>query len=546
MKTFLTLVLCLTAVLTMVGCQNKSTTPISTTGNSDTLIIGVPDTPPNVDYENGAGMVAQYMILDNVMAKGATWPLVQSTAPEMGFVSVPDFSDPSKLVPNLYESWEVSADNMTATYHLRKGVISAYGNKLTTKDILWKYQRHFALKAVGNFFMTVSDVNGPNGVNLKILDDYTFQLHSVAPNALAEYIMTSLYDTVWDSTEAKKHVTTNDPWASDWISRNGGGFAPYYITDWVANQQIVLKYNPNYWTGGPKIKTVIFKVIPESANRVAMLKKGEIDIATELAPSEIDSLKSATGIKIVNIPANTNDFLVMNEEMVKPFADVRVRQAVNYAIPKQDIVNTAYFGQAKPWNAVFTTLVPGALPNSEWMYDYNLDKAKALMVEAGYADGFDVELYYSADWTAHDAAAILIKDSLDKIGIRVALRKTPNGSFDTLVRSYKAPFAIEHEYPALPNGIFNMSLYYLSKGAGGAYGAFGYYNSKQADQEIIDGIRTPFAQQQSKSEAAQKTIMEDAPMGWIVESNYTAAIRDNIQGFNWDFAQGTLFNLMSK
>ena len=138
-----------------------------------------------------------------------------------------------------------------------------------------------------------------------------------------------------------------------------------------------------------------------------------------------------------------------------------------------------------------------------------------------------------------------MQESLAKIGITVSLRKTPTGSFDTLVRSYEAPFAILHEYPALPNGIFNMSLYYLSKDAGGAYGAFGFYDSKKADGLLINGIRTAFEKQQEISEQAQKTLMEEAPMGWVVESNYTCAIRENLEGFNWNFGQGTRFHLMN-
>lgn len=509
-----------------------------------TIVIGVPDTPPTIDHENGAGMVAQYMIIDNVMDYGAVWPLVQSREPGMDWVSVPDFSDPSKLVPQLFERIEISDDAKVATYHIRKGVLSAYGNELTTKDIEWKVQRHFALGAVGRFFMAVTDIAGPE--SLKIVDDYTFQMTSVGPNSLHDYITTSMYDTVWDSTEAKKHATEDDPWAQTWISRNGGGFGAYQVKEWVAGQHIVLEANPNYWQGVPEVSRLVFKVVPESSNRVAMLTKGEIDIATELTPKEIDSLKNEEGIQTVDIPANTNEFLVLNQKLVPAFADVRVRQAVNYVIPKNDIAETAYFGQAKPWNSVFTTVVPGSLPDSDWAYHYDLDKARELMREAGFEAGFDVELYYSSGWPAHETAAIQLRESLDKIGIRVALRKTPTGSFDTLVRSYQAPFAILHEYPALPNGIFNMSLYYLSKPAGGAYGAFGYFESAEVDSLLIDGIRTPFANQQGMSLKAQKKIMEEAPIGWMVESNYTAAIRDNIKGFNWDFAQGTRFHLITK
>ena len=553
MKKIIAIMLCLVALISLGACgsakvpsQDSSNRTGSASARKEILIVGIPDTPPTVDHSNGSGMVAQYMIIDNVMDYGAQWPLVQSQQPDMDFVSVPDFSDPRALVPQLFEKWEVSGDNQTATYTIKKGIKSAYGNELTTRDIQWKYERHVALGAVGNFFMTVTDVIGADGqVDFEIVDDYTFKTHSVGPNALHEYIMTSMYDTVWDSTEAQKHATEDDPWATEWISKNGGGFGAYYITDWVAGQQITMEANPNYFLGVPSIKKVIFKVIPESANRVAMLKRGEIDIATELSAKEIDSLKSESGVKVVDIPANTNEFLVLNEKLVPQFANQKVRQAINYAIPKDEIVETAYYGQAKAWDAVFTTVVPGALSQEQWMYSYDLDKAKALMEEAGYGEGFDVELYYSAGWPAHETIAIKMQESLAKIGITVSLRKTPTGSFDTLVRSYEAPFAILHEYPALPNGIFFMSLYYLGKDAGGAYGAFGFYDSKKADGLLINGIRTAFEKQQEISEQAQKTLMEEAPMGWVVESNYTCAIRENLEGFNWNFGQGTRFHLMN-
>ena len=142
--------------------------------------------------------------------------------------------------------------------------------------------------------MAVTDIASPD--SLKIIDDYTFEMHSVHANSLHNYIATSMYDTIWDSTEAKKHATADDPWAQTWISRNGGGFGAYKVTDWEAGQQIVLDADPNYWKGQPTVKRLIFKVIPESSNRLAMLKKGEIDIATELTPNEIDSLQLEPGV----------------------------------------------------------------------------------------------------------------------------------------------------------------------------------------------------------------------------------------------------------
>ena len=127
MKKIIAMMLCLAVLISLGACGSAHTQPQDSSDGTDSasvgkeiLIVGIPDTPPTVDHSNGSGMVAQYMIIDNVMDYGAQWPLVQSQQPDMDFVSVPDFSDPKALVPQLFEKWEVSEDNQTATYTIKK------------------------------------------------------------------------------------------------------------------------------------------------------------------------------------------------------------------------------------------------------------------------------------------------------------------------------------------------------------------------------------------------------------------------------------------
>ncbi len=526
--------LCLTVALGLVAFGGEKTV----------MVVGVPATPPTVDHEVGAATTIQYMLLDNIQDCGSNWPMLPSSQPGMDFVLVPDMTTTKNLVPVLLEKWELSDDGRTVTYHIRKGVKSPWGNELTADDYEWKFQRHMAMGAVGKVWMVANDVIGEDGqVTYKKIDKYSFSVTSEGQNALHEVITSGMFDQVWDSVEAKKNATPDDPFATQWISRTGAGFGPYYITAWDAGQQIVIEENPNYWNKDMlKIKKVIFKVIPESSNRVAMIRSGEIDVALELSPREINSLQKARGVRVVNILSNAADMLILNQETVPAFADVKVRQAINYAIPHDDIIQKAYYGQASQWRAAYASLFGDTLPDSEWMYSYDIDKAKQLMAESSFPTGFKVELYYNSDWPAHESTGILLRDSLEKIGIHVDLRATPAGTFDTLTRTHTCPFAIIHEYAALPNGVFQMNLHYLSVDKGGSYGAFGHYSNDKVDSLLAAAGKV--ADQRELSQAAQRELMETAPYGFLLETNYTAAIRDNLVGFNWDFGMGSKFKYM--
>lgn len=548
------LILCLCMVFLLAACGSKQETPApagsedsgeasapTTDGEGKTMVVAIPDTPPNIDHAVGAATTVQYMLLANCMDCGSNFKFV--TSPEDPDCQIPTGYTPDDIVPCLLESWELSEDGSECTYHIRQGVKSAYGNELTSADYAWKFDRHIAMGAVGNVWMVAENVVKDGKVNYEIIDKYTFKVKSEGSNALHEIITSGMFDQVWDSTEAQAHATADDPWATEYINRTACGFGPYYVTEWKAGEQIVIEANPNYFAP-LDITKVIFLVVPENANRVAMLESGEIDMALELSNQEIDYLEGVSGVKTINITSNAHDLLIMNEKVCEPFSDVKVRQAVNYAIPHDDIIKTAYFGQASQQASVGARLFGQSVDKSEWIYSYDLDKAKALMAESAYPDGFSVELYYNADWPAHESAALLLQKSLANIGIKVDLRATPAGTYDTQSRTYQLPMAIIHEYAALPNLAFEMTLHYLSTELGGAYGAFGYYSSKTTDDLLLAAAGT--ADQAQYVHDAEINIMNDAAYGWMVDTNYTCAIRDNINGFNWDDSMGTYFKMMTK
>src|ERR1700758_1130570 len=263
----------------------------------DTIIIAIPGTPQGVDVDRQSGPQTWTMAAQ-LMEPGAEWKPTTypyATTPVADPTKIPGFTYPDfrtqQMVQGIIESCDLSPDNKTAVYHLRKGVKSAAGNEFTAKDVLWKVERAHALKAIGTFMLNV--VNAPDPKQWQEVDDHTVRISSDTPMPLVCKILTNLYWYWYDSTEAKKHSTSDDPWASNWAANSVPAFGPYQIKSWGAGRRVVMEANPNYWQGVPAIKRIIYQVVPESANRVALLRQGKVDLVEGLSPDEAVGLATA-------------------------------------------------------------------------------------------------------------------------------------------------------------------------------------------------------------------------------------------------------------
>ena len=177
-------------------------------------------------------------------------------------------------------------------------------------------------------------------------------------------------------------MTADDEYGDNWIATHAGGFGAYKVTEWTAGKRAVMEANEHYWRGAPKIKKIIWLVVPESSGRLALLEKGQVDIAEELSPDEMLSLKDSQMARPVAVRGNRLMWLILNNKM-KPFDDVRVRQAINYLVPRDEIVKNVYHGMAKAWSGVISDVTPGY--ENLKPYDFDPEKAKQLLTEAGYA-----------------------------------------------------------------------------------------------------------------------------------------------------------------
>lgn len=161
----------------------------------------------------------------------------------------------------------------------------------------------------------------------------------------------------FDPAQLKEHATSDDPWAKAWKAKNPGHGGPYTVAEQIAGQRVVLVRNPD-WPGEVKNERVEVLAVPESANRVLMLKNGDIDIAFGLSRKEVLSLKDAAGVKILSIPTTDATTLVMNHT-IAPFDNADFRKAIAYAIPYADILKGIYGGYATPMKSVLPAGMPG-------------------------------------------------------------------------------------------------------------------------------------------------------------------------------------------
>jgi peptide/nickel transport system substrate-binding protein len=496
----------------------------------DTIIIAVPGTPQGVDVDRQSGPQTWTMAAQ-IIEPGAEWaPTTYPYAPTPGAdpTKVPGFTYPDfrslQMVPGIVENCEMSADSKTAVYHLRKGVKSAAGNEFTAKDVLWKVERAHQLKAIGTFMLNTA--NAPDPKQWQEVDDHTVRISSGKPMPLICKLLTNLYWYWYDSTEAKKHATPDDPWATKWASTSLVAFGPYVIRSWEAGNRVIMDANLNYWQGPPKIKHIIYQVVPESASRVALLREGKVDLIEGVSPDEAVSLATAP-VRVAAVHGNQGIYLLMNNAKA-PFDKVQVRQAINHLLPRDQIVKDIYRGLAVPWEGVMPSVYPGYVEFNSYTYD--LAEAKRLLAEAGYSNGFQTTLTYSAGDPVEENVAVLLKSTLSQVGINIDLRKEPVSAHSDVVQSKKADFALWIDYPIQPDPNYALRLLYLTGNAVN----YQNYSDKEVDRLLEEGASiVDTAERNAFHRSVEERIHRAATLGWIAEPSYIGALSANLLGWKW-------------
>ena len=520
------LLLALLLILTTLGT-------IPTMAEETTLVVGVPTLLNSLDFEEPT--LAGGQIISLMRDKGLRWaeqpyPYDEELATQN--VYYPDFS---ATEGRLIESYEVDPSGQHAVFHLRKGVTSQWGNELTTEDVRYTLERAKALNGFQLFLWGTAGMTGPE--NITIIDDYTYEVHLDQPNGLIALIYCHGWSGFIDSTACKEHATESDPYASEWVSRNYCGFSPYELVEWSAGEYMIWKARDDWWAGKPSIDTIMIREIPESSNRVAMLEAGAIDMALNLDPEELNYLKGVDGIDVWNIRTanSTWIFLDCEDEL---FDDVRVRQAMLYAMPSDEIAQDVYKGYGTAMHSMVPEMIPGV--SDCWPYSYDLEKAKELLAEAGYPDGFTCEIAYDNSNPMDEAICVAYQASLAQIGVTAELKSTMLSTLTEQKYSKSLQVCMETGLPVQPDINFGCRLYFEPGGSNN----FGKYSNDEVMAMMLEGATILDPEERiAYHEELQKILTDEVCAIPVVSTNLQIAKRDNINGklvydtvndFYWD------------
>ena len=376
-------------------------------GSKDVLVVGMATSdiisldPAKAFEFSGVGIDAQ--IYDRLLDFPA------------GKFDKPEFS--------LAKSYNVSPDGKTWTFKLRDDVKFHSGNPLTADDVVYSFQRVVTLKDQPSFILTQFGIT-PDSV--KAVDRYTVQvtLDDKYASGIFFACLAAGVASIVDSEVVKQHVQKTDKYPNGdmgltWLARNSAGSGPFILRKWEKGDRVILDANPDHFKYPPKVKRVVIKEINEATSRRLQVEKGDIDIAWEMFPDQIKELKKNPDLRIEGSPATTIYYVGMNVTM-GPLKDNRVRTAIRHAINYNGIIDNIMGGAASPTNSFIPEGFAGYQDLS--FYSEDLEKARQLLKEAGYPDGFAISMDHG-DQTPNPEIAQALQNSLARVGIKVTLNK---------------------------------------------------------------------------------------------------------------------------
>jgi peptide/nickel transport system substrate-binding protein len=478
-----------------------------------TLTIGMKTTPQHLDIHMSPGNPG-FVVLAHVN-------------------DYPIFHDAinSKLVPGLFKSWEVSDDATEYIFHIRQGVKFHSGEPLNAEAVKLSMDRHLDPACP-----TIAKAMWTDCVKeWVVVDEYTVKAVLKFPFAPFLYVLTTNLAPILSPKTLKEN------WTKPVTEAIGTG--PFMVKDFEPAVSITLVRNPDYWgskpensdawaAGGPYVDEIKYVAIPDDAARMVALETGEIDVAIAVPVADVARLKENPDVEVSDI-AGASSMRIVANMLKKPYDDARVRKALNYAINKQAIVDNLLGGHASVSDCWVAPAVFGYAPTI--VYEYNPDKAKQLLAEAGYSNGFDMDYYaVSGRYLMDYAVSAAVAADWTKVGIKVNMHMVDGATFSNLQRK------LPQEAP--------MDIYLMMHGAGtcdvdqvGTVAIhskswfpngtnYQAYSNPRAD-EILDTAREE--PDQSKrlelyKELWQLTMVEDAMCIYMYVPNVITAYRANV------------------
>lgn len=446
-----------------------------------------------------------------ITAEPPGWDPTVSTSQEIArvtyhniFEGLVRISREGEIVPQLAESWEVSDDGLIWTFTLREGVTFHDGSTFDAEDVIAKFERAMDPESGHThpeYYASIESVTGEGNT-------VTFNLSE--PDATFLYNLARPDSVIFPAGTAETQRS------------NPVGTGPFKFVEWVPGSSVRLeKFEDYYVEGVPYLDAVTFRIIGDPNTRLAALQAGDIDmIGVALSPQAAIQVQNAPNLKLAE-GANTTEITMALNNTREPFNNPLVRQAITHAIDKEAIVEGAMFGfgtvigtHATPAEPYWTDIEP---------YPYNPEKAKELLAEAGYPDGFTVDFALPEPYNIERTSGEIIAQMLEQVGITVNLnvvewttwlsRIFSGGDYDMTIIGHSEPRDI---------GVYGNPDYY-------------YHYDNPEVRELLEQIEATTDQEAQLElyEEIARIIAEDAVNVWVFNPSYLVAADKDLYGF-WE------------
>lgn len=329
-----------------------------------------------------------------------------------------------EIVGDLAESWEFTSDT-SVTFKLKHGILFHNGDEMKSSDVVFSIERAQQSSKVKTFAANIASVVAD--------DDYTVTINTTIPYAP---LMSNLCHTACSIVSQKAVEAEGDSFSSAPV-----GTGPFKFVEWDSGDKIVLDRNDNYFNGQVQPSSLTFKLMSEGSARTIALETGEIDMNLVVSASDATRIVKEDNVKLITSMSPKIEYVSMNQKTA-PFNNQLVRQAINYAIDRDSLNTVATAGYGEVTDSVMNKQIKG-YTDDVTHYDYNTEKAKELLAQAGYPDGFETSILVSGD--TRNTEAQLIQANLADVGIKVSitseesttlLDQINNGDYEMFIMSY--------------------------------------------------------------------------------------------------------------
>lgn len=425
--------------------------------------------------------------------------------------------DEENLIPGLALSWE-QIEGTTWEFKLREGVKFTNGEDFNAEAVKYSIDR---VLNPDNNAPTISYISTVQEV--KVVDDYTVDVITTDNDPLIPTRF-SRYPTEIVAPAYAEEVGQEE------FSQKPVGTGPFMLDSWDKGVSVTLVRNDDYWGDKPEAEKVIFKAIPESSTRVSALRNGEVDIITNVGADEVSKIEDSDNAHVSTVERAGNIVYVglkMDDPSVPALGDVRVRQALNYAIDVDSIVNNILKGAAVATNSIIGPADTGYAGEPE-AYPYDPDKAKELLKEAGYENGFTMDLETVNWYLKNTEVAQAIAGMLSEVGVTANVKDVENAVYRDTVPAGKQAAAYVLGWSSTTTLDADAAIYAILH-SGEPYST---YSNPDVDR-MLDEARYATADTDRDGLYAQiqQTYIEDAPRIFLYQENKYYGVSNRI---NWE------------